>query len=197
MHLVVAWHELGHLLAAIAGKARPQALLVGRGPLLWRREASNGFLIEWRALPISGLVALRSSIFQPARWRQFLFIAAGPIASALLSLALWLLYWHASQVGTHAGAWAGASTRSLFFVALLSLFTFLESLIPYETDLYGQTRGSDGLQILRLFWPHVPKVTRKNAALTDFDRRMAALTIRRSFKTSPCSSPLAATSGTA
>jgi hypothetical protein len=151
-------HELGHLLAALAGGMR--IFLVIFGPLKFVREGGRFRLrINWRSTTPGCVLAIPTEI-RNLRGRMLLYIGAGPFASLLLgSLLLFIaLHWNAPSMPSpppgvisptrflwmpqsHAIAW-------ISFGAVLNLMLFVQNLIP---DTVGgfTTDGGHLLALLR------------------------------------------------
>jgi regulator of sigma E protease len=100
--LLVAVHELGHMIAAKLCRMRVEEFAFGMGPLLKRLgRGRDGTEYTWRWLPIGGFVKIPGMLpgeedivggFQSkSRSARFITILAGPVASILLGFVLFFL----------------------------------------------------------------------------------------------------------
>ena len=77
----IAFHELGH---AVAGKLvglKPRVIQVGMGRELLRRQL-GGLEVRLHSLPLLGLTYLSARELKRLRFKMFVAIAAGPLATA-------------------------------------------------------------------------------------------------------------------
>ena len=132
-------HELGHAAAARLLRIPIRWILIGHGPVLWRRPLKQGVELVWRALPTGiaiGLDGRRNAdgtLCRPIRY-DMLIAAAGPVVSLLLAALLWDL-----------GQWVLLPSWLRFWLiagGLLSVVTGILSLIPIP--------GLDGGHLLML-----------------------------------------------
>lgn len=93
---VVGWHELFHLLAAKAVGLRPSEFSIGLGPKAFGYQGQDTFY-SLRIIPLGGFVLPikpdsddEPSLLLPGveLWKQAVVVAAGPIGSIILALAL-------------------------------------------------------------------------------------------------------------
>ncbi|MGI9601991.1 MAG: site-2 protease family protein [Acidimicrobiales bacterium] len=87
LHIVI--HELGHAVAAWAMRYRVIRIVSGVGPPLFSAQLGPT-LVELRLFPAGGhmLASARHSNDQAgARWREFLTVAGGPLATVMVILA--------------------------------------------------------------------------------------------------------------
>lgn len=150
MHGRIALHEIGHLAAAWLCRLAPRRIQIGVGPLIWSGSFANGLLCEWRAWPQGGFVVAPDWKTKGFRLRQSLFIAAGPLADALI---LWATY----QLSAHAFGGLGAAFAhgsSGFMVVSFFWLTALSAaggLIPHTVRIGHQKMWNDGYLLLRLW----------------------------------------------
>lgn len=87
IHIVL--HELGHALAAWAVRYRVIRIVSGTGPVLFSAEL-GATLVELRLFPAGGHMlasARHANDHVAARWREFLTVAGGPLATGLVIVA--------------------------------------------------------------------------------------------------------------
>lgn len=87
-------HELGHAVAAWSLGIPVRWILIGNGPVFWRRPLGHGIELVLRVLPTGvavGILDRRDANGIPSRpiGHDMLVAAAGPLASLLLAAALW------------------------------------------------------------------------------------------------------------
>ncbi|MCB0189829.1 MAG: site-2 protease family protein [Caldilineaceae bacterium] len=93
---VTLWHELGHLAAAHWLRVPIVNLYVGVGPILWRRKMRQAPNLVLRAYPLGMSVAVPSRRTLDGQQRRpfghdLWIVAAGPLASLLLTLLLFAI----------------------------------------------------------------------------------------------------------
>ncbi|MGI4761250.1 MAG: M50 family metallopeptidase [Janthinobacterium lividum] len=149
--LLIALHEIGHALAALA--LAPGVVLVhlgshgqpdgnwqvrlGRLHLFGKRN-----LLKWRG----GCCAYQQPVTM-ARWRQAVFVLAGPLLPLLVAGTAFYLSFHVEN-GSHR-----LLALVFFFVAVVST---LRNLLPGASAVRlagGQLVGTDGTQLRQLFFP--------------------------------------------
>ncbi len=133
--LVIAVHELGHLLGGLSQGMR--FLLLIFGPFQWS-ATSEGIRFRWVTnLGLMGGIAATLPVKMDNLRRQTLpMIAGGPLASLALTLAGGAL---AASLDGRAGAYAA-------IVALLSLAIFLVTAFPFRAGGFM----SDGMQFIEV-----------------------------------------------
>ena len=132
--VVLATHEIGHLVGGLSQGMRFLMLIVG--PFGWH-AGSSGTRFRWNTNPalMGGLAATVATEVGPALRRQLLvMIAAGPIASLLLAIVAIAL---APASDPRVAAYC-------VFIAATSCGIFLVTLIPVRTGGFM----SDGMQIM-------------------------------------------------
>jgi len=119
--VLVAVHELGHMIAAKLCRMKVEEFAFGMGPLLKRLgRGRDGTEYTWRWIPIGGFVRIPGMMpgeehieggFQSkSRSARFITIFAGPLASILLGFVLFIL------VGVTAGLPAEKANPRVQFV---------------------------------------------------------------------------------
>jgi hypothetical protein len=138
IYLNTLWHELGHVVGGQWVGSRFLYLVVG--PLQLSRGVGGYRLkVQKSRSWFGGLAASLPVGPRRVRARRFITIAAGPLASLLLTL-LALSFLPAVTARSNSVA------HALFFLSLIAALTFLGSLIPYR--FAGMM--TDGLQMLRM-----------------------------------------------
>jgi tetratricopeptide (TPR) repeat protein len=84
---MVILHEAGHALAARLLGMRLLAVVLGMGPVRWRRRLF-GIPIEWRAVPAGGTTFAPPTQAEGARWKMAVLALAGPAANVVGVLAV-------------------------------------------------------------------------------------------------------------
>lgn len=133
-------HELGHVLAALAVRAKVSKVTIGLGRILCKRELLG---IEWefKAIPICGSTAVGIEDKKIYRIRSFLISSGGPLVNCLFGVAsLILLYFVSSP-------WLVAFTQAFMFTNILEL---MYNLLPTKWNTSGGSMSSDGLRLLML-----------------------------------------------
>ena len=90
LHVQIILHELGHCTAAWLLRFNRKKMQIGVGPHVWSGSLAIGLRFEWRALPLGGFMTAADPTTSNFRLRQFVFIAAGPLADLIV---LWLGCW--------------------------------------------------------------------------------------------------------
>ena len=86
LHLfVILVHEFGHGIAAYLLGLRSNEIAVG--PFVWKRDKGTSLARQFTHM-LGGHVQAQFASLPPAAWKAFLFVAAGPILSAGLALAM-------------------------------------------------------------------------------------------------------------
>jgi hypothetical protein len=135
-------HEAGHLLCAMIGSIPVRLVVIGSGPVLFRRRISELWL-EFRRLPVGGFV-LRADFGNIQKFWLAFSIAGGVLGNvAVIGAVAWLDV-------------AGVAPKILQKIGgplvLTQIFLIVISLFPYQTSIDGVPAVSDGLQLLRVLF---------------------------------------------
>jgi len=141
--VIVLPHELGHALIARAVGWRVFKLVVGYGPLLYKRSFLDGTL-EIHAHPWGGYTIPTAPDVKHFRLRKMITTAAGPLFNGLLILAV--LPWM-SLPNPFAGFLSSWNPLGGFVLA--NLWALILSLFPWRFSTTIGVQESDGLAILR------------------------------------------------
>jgi hypothetical protein len=149
LHVRVLLHELGHLSAAQLLRMQRWKIQIGTGPLLWWRVSRHGLRWEWRLWPQIGLVFAQKDEVHGFKWRQIVFIAAGPVVDALI---IWAGY---TLIIRSFGGLFDAFTGNALGVVVVILFwlttsSAINGLIPHRIHLGLQSLYTDGYWLCRL-----------------------------------------------
>jgi hypothetical protein len=130
----VVVHELGHLTCAAIGSIPVYRVVVGDGPVLWRRRIRH-IWFEVRCWPLNGCVDPYPPVdYRWNRWALFL------MGGALGNLAI---------VGLVLGLWAvGASSPVLGFLVFTQVFLIVLTVVPLRDSQEGD---NDGMQFVKLW----------------------------------------------
>jgi tetratricopeptide (TPR) repeat protein len=141
--VVVLPHELGHALLAKAVGWRVFKVVVGFGPLLFKRPFLGGTL-EVHAHPWGGHTICTTPTEQGYRLRRMVLTAGGPLVNLLLILAV--LPWLPSP-----NPLKGFQTSwcPLAAFAFANAWSFVLGLIPFRFASTIGTLNSDGLALFR------------------------------------------------
>jgi hypothetical protein len=140
----IASHEAGHVVCAILAKRPLRLVSIGVGPRLLSRRMGETKL-EWRLLPFAGIVLCYPE-FVRRQLATTLFLLGGVIANVILVGMAGLV----ELVGAATPAARTALGAMIFVQVLLIGF----NLLPHRMTISGTRIGSDGLQLLQLFfWP--------------------------------------------
>ncbi len=141
--LAIAPHEFAHAFTARVLGYRVFRVFLGSGRVWWRGRIF-GFAVEARRFPFDGAVVAAPREPRGLRWKQFLFILAGPLANtALLALALAALGSQPWWIGLSHG-FAGWQ-----IFAAANLLIVLTSLWPHEVQTALGPLPSDGRLLLQ------------------------------------------------
>jgi hypothetical protein len=148
-HARILVHELGHLAASQLLRMRQLKIQIGAGPLLFERNLPSGLQWEWRLWPKIGFVCAENTRVRGFKWRQTIFVAAGPVADVLLICACYSLIAH------HFGSLLGGFTENAFGAVAVTLFWLLvvsatNGLIPRLIQLGIPKVYSDGYWLFHL-----------------------------------------------
>ena len=143
-------HEGGHLLCARVCSIPIGRIVIGGGPVLMRLHVGK-VQLEWRLLPVGGLVVPAALPNLQARGPMALFFLGGVLGNVAAIGAIILLHVMGAvptllynDAGTPLIALqAGILTLSQAFFVILCL-------IPHWAPMDGRPMASDGLQLLRL-----------------------------------------------
>ena len=149
LHVRILIHELSHLFTAGAVRFTLERIQVGVGPVLWRRSFGIGLLAEWRLWPNGGFVSARPRVYKRLRLRQFVFVAAGPVADLLLLVGLFCLI-KAAFGSVFAAFGAGAGGVLLGFIFWCLIASSGAGLFPHTFTMEDKTVSSDGYLLLQL-----------------------------------------------
>ncbi|MBE3145470.1 MAG: site-2 protease family protein [Planctomycetes bacterium] len=149
--MVVAPHELGHVLAAFVTRARMFQVTVGLGRTLYKRDFLG---IEWEfcAIPICGFTVVAVGDRKFYRTRSFLISLGGPLMNFLLGFAAIIALWRVSS------PWLAAVIRP--FIAA-NAFVFVFNLIPRKVNFAGTLMESDGLTLLNVLFMSTSKIDKE------------------------------------
>jgi hypothetical protein len=131
-------HEVGHVLAAFAARAKIFQANIGLGRVLYKRDFWG---IEWtfRAIPICGFVVTGIPSRTFYRTRSFLISLGGPLMNCFLTIAAMIVLYGVSL------PWLAAMIKS-FIVA--NIFDLVYCLWPRKVNIAGTNTPSDGLTLL-------------------------------------------------
>jgi tetratricopeptide (TPR) repeat protein len=138
--IVAIPHELGHVLAAFAARAKIFQVTIGLGRTLYKHDFLG---IEWKfcAVPICGFVIPGISSRNFYRTRSFLISLGGPLMNCFLGVAALIALFHISS------PWLAAVIRA--FMAA-NIFVLLYGLLPRKVNIGGRSTPSDGLTLLTI-----------------------------------------------
>jgi hypothetical protein len=129
----VAVHELGHLACAVIGSIPVYRVVIGEGPVLWRRRVRE-IWFEVRRWPLSGRVEPYAVLNYRWYWWA-LFIMGGALTN--LVIAGLVMAFRA----------AGVTGQVLDFILSAQLLLIALTIIPVP---HGG--GNDGMLLVRLLW---------------------------------------------
>jgi hypothetical protein len=129
----VVVHELGHFACAVVGSIPVYRVVIGDGPVLWRRRIRD-IWFEVRRWPLSGRVEPYGVM--DYRWYWWaLFLLGGALGNLVI-------------VGVVAALWAaGVTGYVLDFLLFAQVLLIVMTIIPMAS---GQTGGNDGMLLVRL-----------------------------------------------
>ena len=146
IYFIILIHELGHATAGWLLGYRMEKIQVGTGRVLWRNEAGDGIRFEWRLNPGAGLVVGWPQYAFASRYRKWLFVAAGPIASIALVLVLLKYVWVA-DFAARAHHLPGLVMDTLCYWGIV---VAIGNLIPHLLVIDGVQYRSDGYHLLTI-----------------------------------------------
>ncbi len=154
LHLRILLHELGHLAAASFIHLNATTVRIGAGLRLWSTQTRRGLGWEWRLRPTGGWVEAHHRDEAGFRWRQFVFVAGGPMVDILLIITLWLmLYHHGASPSAAPQKLAPTSGDAVAFVLFSSLaLSALIGLIPHRVTIDSRQFHSDGWWLAKLWF---------------------------------------------
>lgn len=140
--LAVVPHEFAHAAVAKAVGYRVFRIIIGSGKVWWRGTIF-GFPVEARIFPFVGFAMAAPRDPQGVRWKNFLFILAGPLANvAMFALAATALRGRTVVEMMEQPFWGWQ------LVAVANLVIVVASLCPYRLATGLGVISSDGLQLL-------------------------------------------------
>ncbi len=142
--LTILPHELGHAWMARLLGVRVLKIYVGSGKTLFTVRWF-GFDVEFRAVPIGGLVVAAHRSIKWLRAKQFAFVLAGPVVNLLLAAAVWPII-DADQLWSFRPMGQGLQLGLTFFYANLAVL--VENLWPHNVATSFGAFPSDGKQLL-------------------------------------------------
>jgi hypothetical protein len=137
-----AFHELGHVLCAAIVSIPIRLIVVGVGPLLFRRRFGETWF-ELRVLPLRGFV-LAYPHMNVRRSRRALFFIGGVLGNAALICLVAGL--------DAAGVAPKPADETLGPFVLAQLFLIFLNLLPFRSRSGSRKIVSDGLALLQLLW---------------------------------------------
>lgn len=149
-HVLIALHEIGHLLAAWLVGFDLQKIQVGLGPVLWSRSFASGLVAQGRAWPSMGFLSATPRKTVGFRARQSFVVAAGPLANLIV---LWVTYQLITRAfgGLVAAFDAGPGGLMVFALFWWGALATLEGLVPHKVRSDDQEVWSDGYWLLWLW----------------------------------------------
>ena len=143
-------HEGGHLLCARVCSIPIGRIVIGGGPVLMRLHVGK-VQLEWRLLPVGGLVVPAALPNLQARGPMALFFLGGVLGNVAAIGAIILLH-VMGAVPTLLYNDAGTPLIALQagILMLAQAFFVILCLIPHWAPMDGRPMASDGLQLLRL-----------------------------------------------
>ncbi len=153
--IVALPHELGHVLVALAVRAKVSKVTIGLGGILFKRKFIG---TEWEfcAIPICGLtyVAVGDRYFY--RIRNFFVSSGGPLVNCLFGIASLIVLFFISS------PWIVSIAKAFLFA---NIFAFLYSLLPRKVNVGGISTLSDGLRLLSLPFMSKSEIDREIAGI--------------------------------
>jgi hypothetical protein len=141
MIFVIAWHEAGHALVGVKVGFDFRMFVVG--PFLWEKQNSTWRFTWNKDINKAGGLVLCLPIGTENLSRRFLWFAAGgPLASLLLSLITFLIYWFFLK----GNSGVEVVNVSLLLIGAMSFMIFIVTSIPSKMGGFY----SDGARVLRL-----------------------------------------------
>ena len=136
-----ACHELGHLLCAAIGSIPIRSIVVGDGPLLWRRRFGETWL-ELRLLPFLGRVQPYPVVNY--RWYAWVLFRSGGVVGNVAVICL-VAALDAIAAPKQAGEFLGP-------IAFAQLCVIVSALVPMRVSVDGARRPTDGMHLLQMSW---------------------------------------------
>ncbi len=140
---LLAWHELGHAVAARLCGWGLRGIVIGCGGE-WARVQCLGTWMSFRIWPVSGYVLPRIRDLNAAKWKNAFIYAAGPGAEALLLGIAWMIY--GADLMRPSPEIPVIAAQSLAVAVLIGL---LFNLIPMTVDTETGEAWNDGLGIIQ------------------------------------------------
>jgi tetratricopeptide (TPR) repeat protein len=139
-------HEMGHALVSRAVGFRTFCIVIGSGFNVWLGRFL-GFRLALNVYPLDGAVIATPKTPESGRWRQFLYIAGGPVANAvLLAIALMARWPSETWLASLDEGWAAWQV-----LAAANALLLLTSLWPQQVKTAAGRVPSDGRQLWRIF----------------------------------------------
>lgn len=145
--LTILPHELGHAWMARWLGMRVFKIYVGSGKTLFTVKLF-GFDVEFRAVPMGGVVVAAHRTGEWLRAKQFIFVLAGPVANLLLAAAIWA-FLSPEQLWSARPLEQGLQPGLAFFYANLAVL--IENLWPHNVVTAFGVLPSDGKQLFQTF----------------------------------------------
>lgn len=145
LHLMIAWHELGHFLAARWMGLPVLEFRVGTGRVVWRRGDAADHPVAWSFWPVLGYVRFGDG---GDLIRRAVAIAGGPAASALLT-AIYVIAWRALPIAPPGTVLSFLNHFAPVCFAS-SFIVLLNCLVPATMEVEAMKFESDGRLLLNL-----------------------------------------------
>ncbi len=142
---VIAVHEAGHAIAGILLNFDFRFFVAG--PFIFEKENENWHFKWNKNMNLAGGLVLclpKDSLNLSKRF--VLFAAGGPIASLILSLFFYFIYWLVNTINVSDSLWHHSMNALFIMIAALSAIIFVVTSIP----LHYSGFYTDGARILRL-----------------------------------------------
>lgn len=146
--LTILPHELGHAWTARLLGMQVFKIYVGSGKTVFSVRLF-GFDIEFRAVPMSGVVVATHSSIEWLRVKQFAFVLAGPVVNLLLAAAVWP-FLDTEQLWSFRPMEQGLQLKLTFFYANLAVL--VGNLWPRNGATLFGAFSSDGKQLFLTFF---------------------------------------------
>jgi len=153
--LCVVPHELAHAAAGWLLGFDVWCISLGCGRLIARRQI-RGVIVEIRAIPASGFVAIGNEDVEGHRWGKIISVSAGPMANLLIALAAVTMAYH-TRFSAQFWLWSALAVANILILVEGSLW-------PRKfTHSRGATQ-SDGRQLLELLFRRQPSTEARRLA---------------------------------
>lgn len=146
--LTILPHELGHAGIARLLGMRVFKIYIGSGKTLFFGKWF-GFDVEFKTVPIGGLVITAHRTLRWLRAKHFAMVLAGPAANLLLAAAVWPLL-DSDQLWSFRPLEQGLQFGLMFFYA--NLLVLIENLWPHNLTTPLGVFPSDGKQLFLCFF---------------------------------------------